>query len=85
MFNILVSNTDDHLRNHGLLREEAGWRLAPAYDLNPLPTDVKPRVHALAIDEHDTTSSVETPFSVANVYGITRKEAGAIARETAPS
>jgi serine/threonine-protein kinase HipA len=39
VFNILISNTDDHLRNHGFLYEgQAGWRLSPAYDLNPVPT-----------------------------------------------
>jgi len=35
VFHILVSNTDDHLRNHGFLLAEEGWRLSPAYDLNP--------------------------------------------------
>ena len=35
VFNMLISNTDDHLRNHGFLRGRKGWRLAPAYDLNP--------------------------------------------------
>jgi serine/threonine-protein kinase HipA len=34
-FNILVSNTDDHLRNHGFLLTNKGWRLSPAFDLNP--------------------------------------------------
>lgn len=38
VFNILISNTDDHLRNHGFLhRPGAGWALSPAYDLNPFP------------------------------------------------
>jgi serine/threonine-protein kinase HipA len=38
VFNMLVSNTDDHLRNHGfLLVPGKGWRLAPAYDMNPVP------------------------------------------------
>ena len=59
VFNMLVSNTDDHLRNHGFLRDPNGWRLAPAYDLNPMPTDVKPRIHALAIDEFDGTASLD--------------------------
>lgn len=36
-FNICVSNTDDHLRNHGFLLTEEGWRLSPAYDMNPVP------------------------------------------------
>lgn len=38
VFNILVSNTDDHLRNHGFILEPGnGWRLSDAYDLNPTP------------------------------------------------
>lgn len=37
VFNICISNTDDHLRNHGFLLTPEGWRLAPAYDLNPIP------------------------------------------------
>jgi len=74
VFNILVSDTDDHLRNHGFLREGAGWRLAPAYDLNPMPVDVRPRVHALAIDESDTTASFDTALAVAPAFGIARVE-----------
>ena len=35
VFNIAVSNTDDHLRNHGFILKEKGWILSPAYDLNP--------------------------------------------------
>jgi serine/threonine-protein kinase HipA len=35
VFNICVSNTDDHLRNHGFLLTPQGWHLAPAFDLNP--------------------------------------------------
>jgi serine/threonine-protein kinase HipA len=45
VFNILISNTDDHLRNHGFLYAGAeGWRLSPAYDMNPVPVEVKPRI-----------------------------------------
>jgi serine/threonine-protein kinase HipA len=40
VFSILISNTDDHLSNHGFLWSgPAGWRLSPAYDLNPVPID----------------------------------------------
>jgi serine/threonine-protein kinase HipA len=82
VFNILVSNTDDHLRNHGFLRDGKGWRLAPAYDLNPMPVDVRPRVHALAIDETETAASLETALGVAAAFGISKsKDARAIARE----
>jgi serine/threonine-protein kinase HipA len=81
VFNILVSNTDDHLRNHAFLREATGWRLSPAYDMNPCPVDVRPRVHALAIDETDPTSSMDTAFDVAPRFGLALAEARAIAAE----
>ena len=56
VFNILISNTDDHLRNHGFLYEgQSGWRLSPAYDLNPVPTDIKPRILATAIKDRKST------------------------------
>ena len=54
VFNILVSNTDDHLRNHGFLWGPGGWQLAPAYDMNPSPMDVGGRVHVLAINDQDS-------------------------------
>ncbi len=78
---MLVSNTDDHLRNHGFLRDLKGWRLAPAYDLNPMPTDVKPRIHALAIDEIDGTASLDTAFQIAPTFGMTEKDTRTIATE----
>lgn len=83
VFNVLVSNTDDHLRNHGFLHDGVGWRLAPAYDLNPMPTDVRPRVHALAIDETDPTASMDTVWEVAPRFGLGTKEARQIVREVA--
>ena len=60
VFSILISNTDDHLRNHAFLYAgPAGWRLAPAYDVNPVPVDIKPRVLSTAIDLDDATASLE--------------------------
>jgi serine/threonine-protein kinase HipA len=50
-FNILVGHRDDHLRNHGFLRDREGWRLAPAYDLNPMPELVEHEL-AIGIDSH---------------------------------
>jgi serine/threonine-protein kinase HipA len=45
VFNVLVSNVDEHLRNHGFLwLGRDGWSLSPVYDLNPTPTDVKARI-----------------------------------------
>ena len=80
-FNVLISNTDDHLRNHGYLRDAGGWRLAPAYDLNPMPVDVKPRHHALTLDEENDASSIDTAFSVAGQFGLKPDTARAIAAE----
>jgi serine/threonine-protein kinase HipA len=82
VFSILIANTDDHLRNHGFLYDPAGgWRLAPAYDLNPVPLDIKPRVLTTAIDEVDGTASLELAFEVAEHFGIKPDAAKSIATE----
>ncbi len=72
VFNILISNTDDHLRNHGFLYDAAGggWRLSPAFDMNPTPTDVRARVLSLAIDEADDTASLEVARGIARQCGL---------------
>ena len=82
VFNILISNTDDHLRNHGFLYTGAdGWRLSPAYDLNPVPTDVKPRVLTTAINEADGTASLDLALSVAGYFDVDNLKALKIANE----
>ena len=83
VFNILISNTDDHLRNHGFLYAGKGWTLSPAYDMNPTPTDIKRRILSLAIDESDATASMELAFEVAPRFGLKPQEAKAIALEVA--
>jgi serine/threonine-protein kinase HipA len=85
VFDVLISNTDDHLRNHGFLYSgPTGWRLSPAYDLNPVPVDVKPRILTTAINEDDNTASLELAMSVAPYFGLddarARADAGAVAR-----
>jgi serine/threonine-protein kinase HipA len=82
VFSILISNMDDHLRNHGFLWiGPAGWRLSQAYDLNPVPADVKPRVLATAIDLEDGTASMSLAFSVAEYFDLGPKDARRIAAE----
>jgi serine/threonine-protein kinase HipA len=81
VFNVLISNTDDHLRNHGYLRDAGGWLLAPAYDLNPMPIDVKPRHHALTLDDADDASSIDTAMAVAGQFGLKPDAARTIAAE----
>lgn len=84
VFSILISNTDDHLRNHAFLYEgQNGWRLSPAYDLNPVPADIKPRVLATAITEDDTTASLDLAFDVAGYFEISEARARDIAAEVA--
>jgi len=81
---ILISNTDDHLRNHGFLYEgPQGWRLAPAYDLNPVPADIKPRILSTTINQDDGTASLDSVLKVAKYFGLDGKEARKIAREVA--
>ena len=80
VFSVLISNTDDHLRNHGFLYEIGqGWRLSPAYDLNPVPTDVSPRVLTTYIDEFDGTASLDQALATAEYYGLGAKQARRIA------
>jgi serine/threonine-protein kinase HipA len=82
VFSILISNTDDHLRNHGFLwAGPAGWRLSPAYDLNPVPTDIKPRILTTAIDMDDGTASLNLALAVAGYFELAAAEAGRIAAE----
>ena len=66
MFNVMVGNRDDHLRNHGFLFSRGGWRLAPAFDMNPSPEAAE---HALALDDrsHQPDLTVAVPDGSAEV------------------
>lgn len=77
-FNVLVGHRDDHLRNHAFLRDPGGWRLSPAYDLNPTP-DL--RVHQLAIDERDTRPGIDRVVATAPYYRLRDPEARRIVDE----
>jgi serine/threonine-protein kinase HipA len=82
VFNVLISNTDDHLRNHGFLYAGgAGWRLSPAYDLNPVPVDIKARVLTTWIDPDENTASLELALTHADYFDLDRSSASRIAGE----
>lgn len=84
-FNVLVSNVDDHLRNHGFLwggRE--GWRSSPAFDLNPTPVDVRERTLATSIDLEDGTCDLTLVLEVAPFFGLGGREARSLVRGVAP-
>ncbi len=84
VFNVLISNTDDHLRNHGFLYVgSVGWSLSPAYDLNPVPVDIKPRFLTTAIVEGDATASLELALSVARDFGVKPATAESIVSDVA--
>jgi len=78
VFNICISNTDDHLRNHGFLLAQGssnGWRLSPAYDLNPVSRQAGPRFLSLAIDMLSREASIETALSVIGEFRIKKERA----------
>ena len=86
VFNVLISNVDDHLRNHGfLMRDQSGWMLSPAYDLNPTPVDLKARILTTSIDLDDGTCSLELVQSVAPYFGLDLGTAREIIKPVAAS
>jgi serine/threonine-protein kinase HipA len=81
VFTILISNTDDHLRNHGFLRTStAGWSLSPAFDLNPNPEGGAKQL-ATAIDETNVQASLATALEVADLFRISETQAREIVGE----
>ncbi len=67
VFSICVKNTDDHLRNHGFLLSEKGWRLSPAYDINPNEFGAG---LSLNISEKDNSLDLELALSVSEYFRI---------------
>ena len=72
VFNVLVGNRDDHLRNHGFIREASGWRLSPAFDMNPNPAR---REHALTLDGISALPDLDTAIETAELYRIDSAQA----------
>ncbi|MFO0782920.1 MAG: HipA domain-containing protein [Phycisphaerales bacterium] len=79
VFNILVRNTDDHLRNHGFLLEpHRGWRLAPAYDMNPNPVGRELRLN---ITEFDNACDLQLAYSAAPYFRVSAPDARFVAEQ----
>ena len=85
VFTVLISNTDDHLRNHGFLYlGPQGWTLSPAYDLNPVPGHVNDRLLSTAIGmDDDRSASLDLALEVAPDFGLKAVDARQIVREVA--
>lgn len=79
VFNIAVKNTDDHLRNHGFLLSPQGWRLSPAYDLNPNPDGVG---LSLNISENDNSLDFELALEVSPLFEVSADLAAAFIQQT---
>lgn len=77
-FNVAVGNRDDLLRNHGFVLSKTGWRLAPAFDVNP---NIDKAEHVLNIDDVDNRPSLETALSTAAFYGLDDVQARQIVDE----
>jgi serine/threonine-protein kinase HipA len=76
VFNMLVSNTDDHLRNHGfILVPGKGWRLSDAYDMNPVPESQGLKLN---VSEADNAMDLDLARSVAPYFRVSSKMAGEI-------
>jgi serine/threonine-protein kinase HipA len=83
VFSVLISNTDDHLRNHGFLHvHDDVWRLAPAFDLNPDPSP-GPTFLRTAIDGSDDAASISAALKVAEFFRLDHDQARATLREVA--
>lgn len=83
-FNILASNFDDHLRNHAVLFDNGGWTLSPAYDLNPVPRDVKGPLLSTSIHvDDDPTASIELAVGAAADFSLRIDRARSIAGDVA--
>jgi len=83
---IMVSNTDDHLRNHGFVYQRyKGWRLFPAYDINPTLLEIASHILTTSIDFNDNTASLDTAMRVAKEFRLKKDEALLIIKEVASS
>lgn len=78
VFNMAVSNTDDHLRNHAFILSKNGWTLSPLYDVNPVPYGDE---LSLNVNEDDNRISIELAVKTAYHFGIAAKDANAMAKD----
>lgn len=78
VFNMAVTNTDDHLRNHAFILTDKGWILSPLYDVNPVPYGDE---LSLNVDEYDNSISIDLAVQTAVKFGISKSDAEAVAED----
>ena len=72
VFYIAISNTDDHLRNHGFIYHQSGWRLSPAYDVNPV---TPANGLSLNISDNDNSLNYDIALEVIDFFQLSREQA----------
>ena len=77
VFNMAVSNTDDHLRNHAFIFTKNGWRLSPLYDVNPVPYGDE---LSLNVDEEDNSINIDLAIEASVRFGISETDATTYAK-----
>lgn len=77
-FNVAIGNRDDHLRNHGFILTANGWRLAPAFDVNP---NIEKAEHVLNLDETDNRPSLATVIDTSEWYSFSKDRGAKIVDE----
>jgi len=78
VFSICVTNTDDHLRNHGFLLTNEGWVLSPAYDINPVETGTGLKLN---ISDEDNSLDLNLAMEVSEFFRLSEKRAKEIKEE----
>lgn len=78
VFNMAVTNNDDHLRNHAFILTDKGWILSPLYDVNPVPYGDE---LSLNVDEDDNSISIDLAVQTAVKFGISKSDAEAVAED----
>ena len=79
VFNAMVTNNDDHPRNHALLQTRGGWRLSPAYDILPVPmVSVERRDLALEVGRFGRAAGLYNILSHCDAFGLSKEEARAL-------
>jgi serine/threonine-protein kinase HipA len=80
VYNIFVSNDDDHPRNHGFLWDPyiAGWRLSPLYDVMPRPTQATDRVLFLGVGQDGRSATLDNAISAKEIFNLSLQDAALI-------
>ena len=82
VFSICVSNTDDHLRNHGFILTDGGWNLSPAYDINPVETGIGLKLN---ISDEDNSLNLDLAIDVCEFFRLSNERAIEIMNEVKTS